>query len=67
MINIRPEDIKKPDHTEVTNYGEYGVIFDGEGYYGTYWPSEYDYSEMCSYEEACQWCLNSIINGGPIQ
>lgn len=64
-IRIRPQDYGLAD-VIVADYGEYAVVFDGEAYFGFYWPSEVEFSEMCEFEEAEKWCLDSIAQGYPI-
>lgn len=64
-IHVRPEDVGDADKI-CCDYGEYGVVFDGEAYFGFYWPSEYEYSEMGTFEQAQKWCLDSIALGRPV-
>ncbi len=63
-----PEDDDELEpHSIVHDYGTVGVIWSGEGYFGTDWDAEYIHSEMCTVEEAQQWCLNRLFGSDEVR
>jgi hypothetical protein len=60
-IRVYPEHEGR-DNEVVCDYGEHVVIFDGSGYFGTFLPSEFDFSAVTTLEEAQQWCLDRMTN-----